>query len=110
MHGDRLRKLRMFENRVLKGRECSSSHFVRVIRVRLAGHVSRMGEMRGAHKVLVEKPEGRRQLGRSSFRGDSDMKMELQEAGWIGMDWSAMAEDRDRWRALVNTVMNLRAP
>jgi len=67
MYGDRLGKLRIFENRVLKGTRYFSSNVVRVIRVRLMGHVARMGERRCAHKILVEKPEGRRPLGISRF-------------------------------------------
>jgi len=67
MYGDRLRKLRMFESRMLKSTRFSSSNNVRVIRVRLVGHVACMGERRGAQKVLVEKPEGRGPLGKSRF-------------------------------------------
>jgi hypothetical protein len=68
-----------------------------------------MGERRGAYRVLVGKPEGRRPLDRPRRRWE-DVKIALREAGWKGIDWIDLAQDRDRWRALVNTVMNLRVP
>jgi hypothetical protein len=64
---------------------------------------------RGAYRILVGRPEGRRPPGRSKRRWEDNIKMDLQEAGW-GMVWIELAEDRDRWRALVNAVMNLRVP
>jgi hypothetical protein len=69
-----------------------------------------MGEGRGAYNVLVGRPEGRRPLGRPRRRWEYNIKMDLQEVGWGDMDWIDMAQDRDRWRALVSTVMNLRVP
>jgi hypothetical protein len=69
-----------------------------------------MGERRGAYRALVGKPEGRRQLGRPRHRWEDNIKMYLREVGWGGMDWIDLDQDRDRWRALVNTVMNLRVP
>jgi hypothetical protein len=69
-----------------------------------------MGERRGAYRALVGKPEGRRPLGRPKRRWEDNIKMDLREVGWGGMDWINLAEDRDRWRALVNSVMNLRVP
>jgi hypothetical protein len=68
-----------------------------------------MEERRGAYKVLVGKLEGRRPLGRPRPRWE-DIWMDLQEGGFGGMDWIDLAQDRDRWRALVNAVVNLRAP
>jgi hypothetical protein len=68
-----------------------------------------MGEGRGAYRVSVGRPEGRRPLGRPRRRWE-DIKMDLQEVGWRGMDWVDMAQDRDRWRVLVSAVMNLRVP
>jgi hypothetical protein len=69
-----------------------------------------MGEERGVYRVLVGKPEGKRPLGRSRRRWGENIKMDLQEVGCGGMDWIELAQDRDRWRALVNAVMNLRIP
>jgi hypothetical protein len=86
---------------------------IRVIksrRLRWAGHVARMGERIGAYSALVGKPEGRRPLGRPRRRWEDNIKMDLREVGWGGIDWINLAEDRDRWRALVNAVMNLRVP
>jgi hypothetical protein len=68
-----------------------------------------MGEKRGAYRILVGRSEGRRQLGKPRRRWEDRIKMDLQEVGW-GMDWIELAEDRDRWRALVKAVMNLRVP
>jgi hypothetical protein len=69
-----------------------------------------MGVRRGAYRALVGKPEGRRPLGRPRRRWEDNIKMDLREIGWGGMDWINLAQDRDRWRALVNAVMNLRVP
>jgi hypothetical protein len=63
---------------------------------------------RTAHGVLVGKPEGRRPLGRPIHRWVDDIKINLRETGWGGMDWIHLAYDRDQWRALVNTIMKLR--
>jgi hypothetical protein len=79
-------------------------------RKRKAGHVARMGEGRGVHRVLVGKPESRRPLGRPRRRWDDNIKMDLQDGGGDCGDWMERAEDRDRWRTLVNTVMNFRVP
>jgi hypothetical protein len=76
-------------------------------RMRWAGHVSRMGEMRNAYRILVGKPEGRRPLGRPRRKWVDNMKMVLREIGWDDVDWADLAQDRDQWRALVKTVMNL---
>jgi len=66
-----------------------------------------MGERRGVFRVLVGKPEGRRPLGRLRRRWDDNIKMDLLEVGCGGMDWIELAQDRDRWRTLVNAVMNI---
>jgi len=68
-----------------------------------------MGDGRGVHRVLVGKPEGKRPLGRPRCRWVDNIKMDLREVGGVG-DWMELAQVRDRWRALVNTVMNLRVP
>jgi hypothetical protein len=70
--------------------------------------ISGMGERRGAYRGLLGRPEGRRPLGRPRRRWEDNIKMDLQEVGWGGLDWIYMALDRDRWRAVVNAVMNLR--
>jgi hypothetical protein len=69
-----------------------------------------MGERRGIYRVLVGKPEGKSPLGRPRHRWEDNMKMELQEVGYGGMDWIELAQDRDRWQALVNVVVNVRVP
>jgi len=69
-----------------------------------------MGHRKGIYRVLVGKPEGKRLLGRPRLRWEDNAKMDLQEVGCEGMDWIDLAQDRDRWRALVNAVMNLGVP
>jgi hypothetical protein len=69
-----------------------------------------MGEVRNAYNILVGKLEGRRSLGRSRRRWEDNIKMDLGEIGFGDVDWIHLVQDRDRWRALVNTVMNLRVP
>ena len=75
-----------------------------------AGHVAGMGESRGVYRILVGKPEGKRPLERPRSRWEDNIKTDLQEVGFRGMDWIELAQDMDRWRALVSTVMNLRVP
>ena len=72
-----------------------------------AVHVARMGERRGVYRVLMRIPKGKEPLGRPRHRWEDNMKMDHQEVGCGGMDWIGLAQDRDRWRALVNAVMNL---
>ena len=72
--------------------------------------MAHMAEGRGVHKVLVGKPEGKRPLGRPRRRWEDNIKMDLQKVGRGCGDWMGLAQDRDRWRALVSTVMNLRVP
>jgi hypothetical protein len=76
--------------------------------MRLAGHVARIGEERNVYKVLMVKPEGKRPLGRPRRRWEDGIRMDLREIGWGSVDWIQLAEDRDRWRAVVCAVMNLR--
>ena len=125
------RKLRVFENVVLRrifgprrdevtgewrrlhNDLYTSPNIARVIksrRMRWVGHVARMGEERGAYRVLVGKPEGKRQLGRPRRRWVDNIRMDLQEVGCGYVDWIGLAQDRDRWRTLVSAVMNLRVP
>jgi hypothetical protein len=126
------RRLRVFENRVLRrifeskrdevtseSRKLqnaelndmySSSHIVQVIksrRIRWVEHVAHMEERRGIYRVLVGNPEGKRPLGRPRHIWE-DIMMDLQKVGCGGRAWIKLAQDRDRWRALMNAVMNLR--
>jgi hypothetical protein len=90
-----------------------STSIVRVInsrRMKLAGHVGHMGERRGVYRVLVGKPERKRPLGRPRCRWGYNFKMDLQEVVCGGVEWIKLAQDRDRWQALVNAVMKLRVP
>ena len=125
-------RLRLFENRVLRrvfgpkrdevtgewrklhNEELSlysSPNIIRLIKSRRmiwAGHVARMGERRGIYRVLVGKPEGMSPLGRPRRRWEDNIKMDLQEVGCGGMEWIRLAQDRNRWLALVNAAMNFR--
>jgi hypothetical protein len=69
-----------------------------------------MGEKKNAYRILVGKPEGKTPLGRPRNRRRDNIKMDVREIGWDGMDWNDLGQDRDQWRALVNTAMNLRVP
>ena len=84
--------------------------YLKLRRMRWVRHVARNWERRGVYRVLVGKPEGKRPLGRHRRRWEDNIKMFLPEAGCGGMDWIELAQDRDRWRTLVNAVMNLRVP
>jgi hypothetical protein len=75
-----------------------------------AGHVARMGEKRNAYRILVGKPEGKRPLGRPRCRWVDNVKIDLREIGWDGVDWIGLSHDTDQWRVLMNMVMNLRVP
>jgi hypothetical protein len=128
-------RLRVFENRVLRGifgpqrdevtrgwkelhngelHNLYSSRSIIIMyksmKMNWARHVARMEEKRNAYKIFVGKPEGRRPLGRPRRRWVDTIKMYHREIGWSSMDWSDLSQDRDKWKALVNTVMNLRDP
>jgi hypothetical protein len=128
-------RLRVFENRVLRKifgpkrdevtREWRKLHNeelrdlysspIRIIiimsrRMRWAGKVSRIGEKRNEYRLLVGKPEGKTPLGRPGYRWVDNIRMDLGEMGWGDVDWIGLAQDRNRWRALVNSVLNLRVP
>ena len=91
----------------------TSSNIVRVIksrRMRWAGHVACMGERRDVYRVLVGQPDGRRPLGICRHRWEDNIRMDLQEVRCRGVEWIELVQDRDRWQAFVNVVMNLRFP
>jgi hypothetical protein len=91
----------------------SSPSIIRIIksrRMRWAGHVARMGEERNVYRLLVAKPEGKRPLRRPRRRWIHNIKMDLLEIGLNIVDWIGLAQDRYRWRPLVNSVRNLRVP
>jgi hypothetical protein len=75
--------------------------------MRWAGHVARMGKKRNMYRLLVGKPEGKRPLGRPICRWVGNIKMDLVEIEWGGVDWIGLAQGREKWSALVNAVMNL---
>jgi hypothetical protein len=90
----------------------SSPIILRMIKSRriCVRHVARMGEKKNAYRMLVGKPEGKRSLGRPGQRWVDNIKMDLKETGWDGMDWVDVAQDMEHWRALVNMVMNRQVP
>jgi hypothetical protein len=79
-------------------------------RLRWAGHVAQMVEKRNAYRRFVGNPEGKRPLGTPRRRWVDNIKMDLREIGWDGMDWIDLSQDRDQWWVLVNAIMNLRVP
>ena len=110
--GEEIGEWRKLHNEELNDLYCSPN-IVRVMKsrkMRWAGHEARVGERSGVYRVLVGKPEGKRSLGRPRLRWENNIKMNLQEVVCGGMDWIKLAQDRDRWRALVSVVMNLRVP
>jgi hypothetical protein len=91
----------------------SSPNIIRQIKsrkMRCTGYMARMGEDRNVYRVLMGKPEGKRPLRRPRRRWENGIRMDLREIGWGSVDWIQLAQDRDRWWALVNTVLNLRVP
>jgi hypothetical protein len=104
-----LRKLHNEELRDLY----SLPSIIRIIKSRRmiwAGHVALMGEKSNEYMSLIGKPEGKRQLGRPRRRWMDNIKVDLGNVGWGGLGWIGLTQDRNRWRALVNAVMNLRVP
>jgi hypothetical protein len=86
----------------------SSPYIIRQVTSRCAGHVARMGEEGKVYKFLMGKPEGKRPFGRPRRRWENRIRMDLREIGLGGVDWIRLAQDRDRWRAVMSAVMNLR--
>jgi hypothetical protein len=78
--------------------------------MRWAGRVAQIWEKRNAYRLLVGKPEGKTPLGRPRHRWEDNIRMDLREVGWSDVDWIGLAQDKKRWRALVNSVLNLRVP
>jgi hypothetical protein len=91
----------------------SSPSIIRIIksrRMRWAGHVAGMGEKMNAYRLLVGKPEEKRPVGRSRRRWVDNIRMDLGEVGWGYVGWIGLTKDRNRWKAVVNSVLNLRVP
>jgi hypothetical protein len=101
LHNEELHNLYSFLSRI---------RIIKLMRMRWAGHVARMGKKRTAYRLLVGKPEGKRTLGRTRHRWVDNIKMDLVEIGWGGVDWIGLTQDSDKWRALANSVINLRVP
>jgi hypothetical protein len=109
--------LQLYANRCSRNDELhnlySSPNIVRVIksrRMRWAGHVECIGEGRGVYRVLVGRPEGKRPLGRRRRRWEDNIKLDLREIGIDGANWIQLAQNRVKWQAFVNTMMNLPGP
>jgi hypothetical protein len=83
---------------------------IRLMRMRWAGHIARLGRKRNAYRILVGKPEGWRPLGRPRQRWNENIEIDIREIGYVGIDWIHLVQDRDQWRALVKTAMNFRVP
>jgi hypothetical protein len=81
-----------------------------ITKMRWAGHVARIWQKMNTYRILVDKPKGKSPLGRPRCRWEDNIKRDLREIGWGGMDWIDLAQNRDQWMALVNTVTNLRVP
>jgi hypothetical protein len=91
----------------------ASQNIIKVIKsrkMRWVGHVARIGEMRNVYNILVGKSEGKRPRLRPIKRWEYDIRTDLMERGWEGVNWMCLAQDRDKWRAHANMVMNLRVP
>jgi hypothetical protein len=101
LHNEELRDLYSLPSiiRIMKSR-----------RMRWAGHLARIGDKRNAYRLLVGKPKGKKTLGRPKHRGVDNIRTDLGEVGWGDVDWIGLARDRNRWRALVNSVLKLRDP
>jgi hypothetical protein len=110
LRGTRNREWRILHNKEFY--DLYSRNIIRVINLRStwAGHVARIGDIRDAYRVLVRKPERQRPLGRPRPRWEDNIKMDFQEVEWGGMNCIDLAQIRNRWRVLVNAVMNLRVP
>jgi hypothetical protein len=91
----------------------STNILIRIMKskgMRWAGHVARIGMKRNAYRLLIGKLEGKRPLGRPTHRWVDNIKMDIGEVGWGDVDWVVLTQDRDKWRALVNSVLNHRVP
>jgi hypothetical protein len=101
LHNEELHKLYSSPNIII---------MIKSRRMRWAGHVARMGKKRNEYRILVRKLERKKPRGRPRCRWVDNIEMDLREVGWGRMDWIDLAQDRDQWSAVVNTVMNLRVP
>jgi hypothetical protein len=110
MRDEVTREWRKLHNKELRDLYSSPNiiEIMKSMKMRWEGHVAQMGEKRNAYRLLVGKPKGKRPLGRPRRRWVDNIRMELGEMGWSNVDWISLAQDRNRWRALVNSVLNLR--
>jgi hypothetical protein len=104
-----LSDLQIYLNGNYYSTKCLKSTLIKAKRMRCAGNVAGMGEKRNAYRLLVRKPERRRPLGKPRRRWVDNIRMDLVEMRWGDVDWIGLAQDRDRWRALMNSVLNLQA-
>jgi hypothetical protein len=89
----------------------TSPNVIRLIKtMRWTGHVACMEQMKNSYRILLRKPKGKRLLGRPRYRWEDNIRMNLREIGWEGVDWKYLTQNKDQWQALMNMIMNLQVP